>query len=93
MSLIAPDRLREPERTLPDLREDHAVHAAGEGRLTAHHDVGDHAEGPHIDGLGVRSYVFSSFFLIFGIFSDSFGYFLANFERPVLGCIDATFCN
>ena len=29
---------------------------------------------------------FSNFFL-------TFGYFLANSERPVLGCIEAKFCN
>ena len=33
------------------------------------------------------------FFLnIFLVVKKTFGQFLANFERPVLGCIDATFC-
>ena len=32
------------------------------------------------------TYVFLTSFL-------TFDYFLANFERPVLGCIEANFCN
>ena len=35
-------------------------------------------------GSELESYVFSNFFL--------FKYFLANFEKPVLGCITADFC-
>ena len=37
----------------------------------------------------VHAYVFSN---LFSNFWQKIGNFLANFERPVLGCIDAKFC-
>ena len=53
-----------------------------EGRLALDGEFALHLDLPSSQ----FAYVCSNFFL-------TVGYFLANFERPVLGCIDAKFAN